>query len=129
MTENAERLEREAFEAAITEYMQRHFGMPAGLAAIKESDFRAGWQAARRVPAEAGAPEGWQLVPVALTQAMDEAMDSAMKLDSNQHLWDSAIAAAPASPKHEPHQHAWGFFTLDNTYRCRCGATTMEKPC
>lgn len=34
-------------------------------------------------------------VPRVLTQEMDEAMDRAMKLGSNQNLWDAALAAAP----------------------------------
>jgi hypothetical protein len=24
--------------------------------------------------------------------------------------------------------HAWGFFDVDNSYRCRCGAKTFENP-
>lgn len=54
----------------------------------------------RRAPAASGAkvPEGWQIVPKVLRQGMDEAMDRAMKLGSNQHLWDAALAAAPVPP-------------------------------
>lgn len=39
--------------------------------------------------------DGTVLVPRVLTQHMDEAMDRALKLGSNQHLWDEVIAAAP----------------------------------
>ena len=44
-------------------------------------------------------PDGWKLVPLVLTQAMDEAADSAKRhFTSNQHMWDSALAAAPTPP-------------------------------
>jgi len=47
-------------------------------------------------PLASGAtPEGWRIVPKALRPAMDDAIDRALKLGSNQHIWDEALAAAP----------------------------------
>ena len=61
----------------------------------------------RRPPAEAGAPDGWKLVPEILTADMrnaaskkdNEAMDDSGQPASIEGLWLAMIASSPAAPK------------------------------
>lgn len=68
------------------------------------------FEPARRAPAEAGAPDGWKLVPEILTTEMhsaavdkdNEALDDSGKPASIEGLWLAMLAAAPAAPKEKP---------------------------
>lgn len=107
MTESAERLEREEFEAWWQEHGQF---MRAGGGQYEVTFAYEAWMArARRAPAEAGAADGWRLVPEILTAEMrnaavekdNEAMGDSGQPASIEGLWLAMLAAAPASPKQE----------------------------
>lgn len=106
MTESAERLEREAFEAwAVSEGIAIARGPLGGYRFREATRAWKVWQAARRAPAEAGAPSGWKLVPIEPTEAMlDACCDVASGWPTYveaKRAYDGMLAAAPASQKQE----------------------------